>query len=246
MKLGITAIVKNEALYLKEWILHHFMQGVTEFFLYDNDSTDGLEQVLASYPINEIKVTVIPWSGKCMHLAAYDDSLKKHRRLVDWMVFLDVDEFLYSTKHEKVIKHLEIITASDGYNLGVVRVPWLLFGSGGQVEYAPEPVIARFTKRAATTNIHSKSIVKMQKVVCAGADTHTFRTKGRTLTNPPDIFINHYHVKSYDEYLIRCARGRGDIDFFRNPDIDFPAHDINEVEDTYLKDKYADRLKELL
>lgn len=246
MRLGITTIVKNESLYIREWILFNFMQGVTEFFLYDNDSTDGLEEAVRRYPLNEISVKIIPWSGKCRHLEAYDHSIANHRKLVDWMAFIDVDEFLYSTEYPKVVKHLEVITAIDNYNIACVQIAWYIFGSSGHKEYSPELVLERFTHRPAELNVHSKSIIRMNKAVSTWKDTHTFKVRGRTLVRPPNLLINHYHVKSENEYRIRCAKGRGDVLTPRNFEETFPAHDINTVEDTYLKDTYADRLKALL
>lgn len=246
MKLGITAIVKNEAPYIKEWLLFHFMQGVTEFFIYNNGSTDDTIKKTIEYPINELKITVIDWPGRCRQLEAYDHSIRINRKSVDWMAFVDIDEFLYSTEYPKVTKHLEIITASDSYNASCVRVPWRIFGSSGHKEYSSELVIERFTHRAINLDPHFKSIIRMKKAVSTWKDIHTFKVKGTTLNRPPGIFINHYHTKSEQEYRARCARGRADVKEYRNPDIDFPAHDINEVKDTYLKDKFAEKIKGIL
>ncbi len=246
MKLGITTIVKNEALYIREWILFHFMQGVTEFFIYENDSTDGLEEAVRRYPLNEISVKVIPWSGKCRQLEAYDHSIANHRKLVDWMAVIDVDEFLYSTEYPKVTKHLEVITAIDNYNIAAVQVPWYIFGSSGHKDYSSDLVIERFTKRPFHLDKHSKSIIKMNKAVSTWKDTHTFKVRGRTLVRPPNLFINHYHVKSEQEYRIRCAKGRGDVLTPRDFEASFPVHDINEIEDRFLADRYTNKIKGLL
>ena len=46
--LAICAIFKNEAPWLKEWIIyHHKVLGVKHFYLYNNDSTDNFIEILS-------------------------------------------------------------------------------------------------------------------------------------------------------------------------------------------------------
>ena len=48
-QLAACLIFKNGAAYLKEWLDFHRLVGVEKFFLYNNDSSDEYEQVLAPY-----------------------------------------------------------------------------------------------------------------------------------------------------------------------------------------------------
>ena len=50
--LAIAAIFKNESKYLKEWLDYHLMAGVEHFYLYNNDSSDNFAEVLAPYVEN--------------------------------------------------------------------------------------------------------------------------------------------------------------------------------------------------
>ncbi|MBR7025230.1 MAG: glycosyltransferase family 2 protein, partial [Selenomonadaceae bacterium] len=45
--LAVVAIFKNEGHYLKEWLDYHLFAGVEHFYLYNNNSTDNYEEVLA-------------------------------------------------------------------------------------------------------------------------------------------------------------------------------------------------------
>lgn len=49
-KVGIAAIFKNEAPYLREWLDFHRAAGVDRFYLYDNGSTDESAAIAASVP----------------------------------------------------------------------------------------------------------------------------------------------------------------------------------------------------
>lgn len=46
LRLGIGAIFRNEAPYITEWVAHHRVLGVDQFFIADNDSIDGTSQLL--------------------------------------------------------------------------------------------------------------------------------------------------------------------------------------------------------
>ena len=41
MKLGICCIVKQENLYLRDWVKYYYDMGITKIVLYDNNNVDG-------------------------------------------------------------------------------------------------------------------------------------------------------------------------------------------------------------
>ncbi|HIQ89627.1 TPA: glycosyltransferase family 2 protein [Candidatus Galligastranaerophilus faecipullorum] len=45
--MSIAAILKNEAVYIKERIEFHRLVGAGRFYLYDNDSTDNVQDIPA-------------------------------------------------------------------------------------------------------------------------------------------------------------------------------------------------------
>ena len=47
--LSITAVLQNEAPYIKEWIEYHRLVGVERFYIYDNESTDNVKEILKPY-----------------------------------------------------------------------------------------------------------------------------------------------------------------------------------------------------
>jgi glycosyltransferase involved in cell wall biosynthesis len=59
-KLAICAIAKNEALYVEEWMAFHFLQGVIEILIFDNESTDGTREILTRIA-RHVSVSVLDW-----------------------------------------------------------------------------------------------------------------------------------------------------------------------------------------
>jgi Glycosyl transferase family 2 len=78
-KLTICAIAKNEALYIDEWIAFHFLQGVSEILTFDNESTDGMRDILARIALHA-PVGVMDWPGQNyyeLQMEAYCEGAKR-------------------------------------------------------------------------------------------------------------------------------------------------------------------------
>jgi|SRR5579863_1280308 len=244
MSFDICAIFRNEAPYLREWIEFHRMVGCERFYLYQNRSDDGWDQVLSPYR-NAGVAEVIDWPAEppCQ-LAAYQDFIGRHGGEKRWAAFIDCDEFLFSPPFATVEEALSRMPAE---NWGAVGVNWVCYGSSGQERQSEGLVIERFTTRPADgfgPNRHIKSLIRMDRVESVGPDPHHFRVNGGTfneLGEPLDgplsdrpshqlLRINHYVTKSREEYLQRIARGRSDVAGQRDP-AEFEGYQAAEVDD---------------
>ena len=47
--LSLALMIKNESKYIQEWIEYHLLVGVDKFYIYDNESTDDLKNILKVY-----------------------------------------------------------------------------------------------------------------------------------------------------------------------------------------------------
>ena len=103
--MSICTIVKNEALYILEWIAFHKAIGVDHFYIYDNQSTDATVNILIRLERAGL-VTLTAWpnstpavvaSGLGPQVPAYNDFLK-FRDQTEWVGYIDIDEFV-------VLKH---------------------------------------------------------------------------------------------------------------------------------------------
>lgn len=234
---SICAIFKNEGRYIKEWIEFHKRQGFDTFYLYNNNSTDDFKN-----EVNDPCVKLFEWAGENAQLQVYYDCLE---RIKDekWCAFIDIDEFLFCPN--KTIP--EFLQGYEDKDIAGIGVNWILYGSNGHKKFSNEGVLKRFTKRDLNVNGHIKSIIRP---ICdfTLTDPHYFQPHGnfrivnekkqtiyspilpKELISANNIRINHYFVKSEQEFREKIQRGRADCLIKRSMN-EFNTHDKNDVED---------------
>lgn len=246
--LAVCAIAKNEGEYFKEWLDWHLRMGVDHFYIYDNESDDNTRQILQQY-IDKGLVTYEFWQSRNTRarrsqMAAYDHCITHYRYDARWIAFIDLDEFIVPIQDSTIplfLKRFEQFAA--------VEVNWLVYGSGGQREKTEAPVMERFKRHSEwlhPVNRHVKSIVQPTRVYnmigcheasCmngSAADSHGQSITHNFREREPQhdvIRINHYAVKSYEEFLAKQATGRANGKKRRLNDHYFPNFDLNDIED---------------
>lgn len=240
--LAICAIAKNEGPYFKEWIEWHISKGVEKFYIYDNESTDCTKEVLQPYIESGI-VDYKYWPGRKMQLPAYDDCFNTHRKDTRWLAVIDLDEFIYPVKDATIpdfLKRMEKFSS--------VEINWLVYGSGGAKKKEQGGVMERFRMHSLPDhrlNTHVKSIVDPRRVCTMtgcheaarisgkSADSHGVPLKESFGDRRPQqdvIRINHYAIKSYEEFLSKRARGRARINNVRDFSY-FDLYDLNDIKE---------------
>lgn len=218
--LAVCAIAKNEGPYFKEWIDWHISKGVEKFYIYDNESTDDTREVLAPYIENGVvEYHYVP--GFNQQLTVYDRCLEEHRFDARWIAFIDIDEFIVPLQDKDIPHFLKRFESFP-----VVEINWLIYGSGGARTREPGGVMDRFKRHSRPEHIlnrHVKSIVDPRRVFTMigchevaringqAADSHgnPIRQNFRDREPQQDVIrINHYAVKSYEEFMQKRARGR--------------------------------------
>ncbi|MDE5713123.1 MAG: glycosyltransferase family 92 protein [Muribaculaceae bacterium] len=241
--LAVCAIAKDEGPYFKEWIEWHKKMGVDKFFIYDNGSSDSTKETLAPY----IRSGVVEYNyfpGYRMQLAAYDDCINRHRLDVRWLAFIDLDEFIVPVADKSIpvfLKRFEKYPA--------IEINWLVYGSGGAESKTPGGMMQRFKRHSLPSHIlnrHVKSIVDPRRVCSMtgcheaarisgdAADSHGQPITHNFRDREPQhdiIRINHYAVRSLEEFKEKCMRGRAsgkkryiDMDYFKK-------YDLNDIEE---------------
>lgn len=234
--LCVAACLKNEAAYIEEWLEYHLLMGVEHFYLYDNESGDHLSEKLQPYILQGL-VTLTTWKGKGQQRAIYRHALRTCRATARWLAFIDIDEFLQPLQHPDLPSFLR----EREYARQIVA-HWVHFGSSGRQSYDPGLVIERFTFREGGSLHVGKSFVQP----AAAIDTliHFCLVFGKSVDedgNPQESFqpaksactiirVNHYAVKSREEFLAKAAKGRASTG---GPKADgyFDRLDRNEIED---------------
>lgn len=215
--LSVTAIMKNEKPYLKEWLEYHLLQGVEHFYLCDNGSTDGTEEYLSPY-IKQGTVTYIPFSGTNKQLECYEKVVGKYGKDSRWMAFLDLDEFLVPLHDKNISFFLRQFSDVDE-----VSLHWMNYGDNNIFSRSGGLVTEDFTAHARFLNHTIKSIVRPEAVINFkqfGAN-HYIPVRGKSVNEyrkPVEYMlnfnisgdkarINHYITKSFAEFQNKKNRG---------------------------------------
>jgi len=240
--LAICAIAKNEGPYFQEWIEWHRDAGVEKFYIYDNESTDDTKEVLAPYIASGL-VEYVFLPEKKQQLVAYDNCLYKNRLKARWIAVIDLDEFIIPIKDKTIPDFLKRFE-----NFSAVEINWLIYGSGGAKKQEAGGVMERFKHHSVPNHIsnrHVKTIIDPRRVFTFigcheaarisghAADSHgdPIRKNFRDREPQQDIIcINHYAVKSYEEFLEKRARGRARTLKLREMDY-FEKFDLNDIKE---------------
>lgn len=226
MKTLVLASARNERPYLLEWIAYHQAIGFDGVQIVTNDCTDGTDALLDALSrlgeIDHIDNTMgAPHEN--IQVRGYSRALESaFFRAFDWVCVLDIDEFLTPKKHATV---QELIASYAGVDS--IAVDRLEFGASGRMKYEPGLVMDRFTRCAAppykTGNVKSISQVKAIRAFAGAhypnllAGSVAVRGSGEPVVSYRDASkidfsraqVNHYGLKSYEEFCAKRARGNG-------------------------------------
>ena len=255
MNFAVGAIFKNEDTYILEWLAYHKVVGFKHFLIADNASSDMTGRILRILSEHE-PITLIDYPdspGIRPQLGAYIALGERCPDEIDAVAFIDSDEFIVpSDGAPSVVPLLEHLFPN--LNVGAVALNWACFGSSGEIFQEDGLVLERFTRRAPqsfSVNQHYKAVVRTKKVVnwasphhaklsdgayvdCAGNEIvyrQGFNNSLSSAANWTGLRINHYAVKSLEEFLTRkspkgSASKEGRVKHRRY----FELHDKNDVE----------------
>jgi hypothetical protein len=237
----VSAIFKNEAMILREWIEHCKKRGANHIYLIDDQSDDDYMSILEPY-IKENYITLFhfhepKYLGR--QRSAYNAFLLPILRDTQWLAVLDIDEFLWSPRSVDLRPLLR-----QCLNIPQIQICVTRFGSNG-FEKQPECIVNAFTRREvenvgcrkviinsnyrfSSINIHHSTCIDNEEIVLLDWNSD--------LKNPY-FLINHYCVQSM-EYWEKIKMTRGDADGYQKEDARdwdyFWRENKNDVEDLRL------------
>ena len=264
--LAIVCAAKNEGPYLKEWIEYHKLVGVERFYFYDNLSEDNTKEVLDPYIIDGTvvyhKLPNHPITNIFPQIEAYNDAIYKYRDRTRWMAIIDVDEFIVPVEKDSI---QDFLADYDPYPAVVAN--WVCFDSNGHLEKPTAHgglVTANYTRVRKDHNHRLdrtiKSIVNPKLVInyisehnglyyhnLSGVSENFKPVRGifSNVHSSDKIRINHYSIKSREEYIKKISRNRRGFPLaykFKEEALNFKGETLDDM----VIQKFVQRLKQVL
>lgn len=176
-ELCMCTMLRNQARFIKEWVMYHTKIGVQRWFIYDNNSDDDIEKVITFLQSAGYNVTWHLWPWVKTQEAGFAHCALHARGTCEWVAFIDVDEF-FNVKVKGGLQHVIWHYARPENNVAEIRTPCYSFGPSGLKDVPKEGVTVGYTCRLAGKERH-KSIVRPEAL-------------NHTLIN----VVHHFHLKA--------------------------------------------------
>ncbi|MCX7286123.1 MAG: glycosyltransferase family 2 protein [Rhodobacterales bacterium] len=227
-KLGVLAIMKNEALNLDEWIEHYLWMGAGRIFLIDNGSTDDTVAKARAW-VTRGRVELVIYPQRHQQERHYRTAVRHFRiaEKCEWLLVADLDEFWFCPAGDRLDQALAEFRGYD-----VIYSNWVMFGSAGLIDH-PDSVREGFTLRRPGVAGHNESKYFCRtRVLKDGALPGIHKVRGadsaRTVSDTQRFQLNHYPIQSEAFFkAVKMTRGASDnaqsdsirdLDYFRRYD----------------------------
>lgn len=196
-ELCVCTMVWNQAPALREWIVYHAWLGVERWFIYDNNSNDGIKDVIDELEMQNFNVTRHVWPWIKTQEAGFSHCALRAKAECNWVSFMDVDEFFYfpysTPQHQRFrqlgyagensLRDLVANFSASSTTLAEIRTACHSYGPSGLNSPPSQGVTVGYTCRLKSPERH-KSIIRPDAL-----DT--------TLLN----VVHHFHLKKGFQYL---------------------------------------------
>lgn len=226
MKVAICIMIKNENMYIREWVDYHKNLGFDNIILYDNNDSNG-ENVydVLSNEINNGFIIYENIKDKIKYqLPCYNECLNKYHKDFDWILFIDCDEFIELKNCQNIKSWLQL----DKFNeFEQIVIELRQYGDNDLLYYDSKGVLERFTEPThltlrdsnlfqtkpiyRTQNYIENQFINTRIVNCFPTlYNSTCDTNGNQIfpsrilfTENPDCVIRHFKTKTISEFIER-------------------------------------------
>lgn len=213
---ALCATVKDEDVYLKEWLAYHAHIGFEHFILYDNCSENPVEELLKGFADTSM-VTIYRHKEPTDQWRSYNHCITTFKHTFKWIAFIDVDEFINVQCTDDIRVFL-----GEYEQYAAVALTWRMFSSNGHETTPTQPVIQAYT-RYTTDDTHIKSIIQPALTQKTESPHSFIYSKGSycvdshrmpipsglpfALPQTDKAYIHHYYFKSRQCFAAKIARG---------------------------------------
>ena len=221
--IAICTIIKNENLFLKEWIDWHLKLGFDAIHIFEDKGSDSHKDIVndysnvylhnceENYDVHEI----LSLQGQShRQVLLYDYFAKKYVNEYDRVAFIDLDEFIcFDEKYnlEKLCEEFEPYPA--------VLLNWKMMGASGHINKPQCGVMDAYTKPCDFSNTDSrwayksfvnlkryKGLIDLHKAV-EYVNTHHENDCHKYYYDK--AWLNHYFTKSWEDWCDRIFNRGG-------------------------------------
>jgi hypothetical protein len=145
---AVLASMRDEGLWLLEWLAHYRLLGFDSIFIYTNDNRDGSERLLEALhdagAITLIHNVVAPELSP--QLKAYRHALWHLPDLAghEWIAILDGDEFLWPRLAGRTVTIDAFVEWLDEKGASCISLSWRWFPGDRKFAYEPGLLCQRF------------------------------------------------------------------------------------------------------
>ena len=224
----INLICKNVCLFtnardeknIKEWAAHHLLLGFTKIIIFDHKSQLPLSNVFMNFD-KRVEIVNVNYLKNPIKIKLMNVASEISRNLdMDWIIYLDADEFLMLNKKYVGVKHL----LSEFNHADSLQINWLMFGSN-YLEKEPDGlIIDNYTRSNLYLNDHVKTFSRPNRIIDA---------------NNPHYYImkNPNRIYGINNRIITKEYHRNDIHLKFEKSPAYIAHYVNQSEETFIKRK---------
>lgn len=222
-ELCVCTMVWNQASAIREWIKYHGWLGVERWFIYDNNSDDGIDEVVQELDLENYNVSRHVWPWIKTQEAGFSHCALRAKDECSWVSFMDVDEYFYlpysTPEHQSFralgyaaqnsLRALVANLSSSSSSIAEIRTSCHSFGPSGLKSRPSQGVTAGYTCRLQSPERH-KSIIRPDALDATLLNVvHHFHLKeGYTYLNLPQssAVINHYKYQVWEVFRAKFYR----------------------------------------
>ncbi|XP_051122680.1 glycosyltransferase family 92 protein RCOM_0530710-like [Andrographis paniculata] len=225
-ELCVCTMAWNQASAIREWIMYHSWLGVERWFVYDNNSEDGMDEVVRALDRENYNVTRHVWPWIKTQEGGFSHCAIRARDECEWVAFMDVDEYFYfpyatpkhlrfrksSVANKHALRDLLANISSSSLSsrpIAEIRTTCHSFGPSGLTVPPPQGVTVGYTCRLQSPERH-KSIVKPEALdtTLLNVVHHFYLRKGFKYINLPQntAIINHYKYQVWEVFRAKFYR----------------------------------------
>lgn len=163
---AIVACARWEADNILEWVTYHRSLGFEHIYVYcnDDDPAELYEKLCALASGEAPFVTFLHYALPGLQTAMYKHFLRTKAEEVEWLLFLDIDEFVVLKQHTTV----DAFIHEYEHDADAIYLNWVMFGNNGFVDRPLGSILRQYIRRDRFVNPYTKVLTRVASLNIRG------------------------------------------------------------------------------